>query len=115
MAAFRDFIGARSLSAPKMVALEGEFSLAEGYAQEFKTPPGGTGRQKWRWRRYAVKAPDGGAVGWARGRASPAGSAEYDSRVAAGLADAPIGLESVAGETGLNDAPPFSVLRTLRI
>jgi hypothetical protein len=48
-----------------------------------------------------VKAPDGAAVGWAKRRMSPAGSAEYDSRVAAGLADAPIGFESVPGETGL--------------
>jgi len=36
-AAFWDFVGARSLSAPKVIALEGEFALTEGHAQELKT------------------------------------------------------------------------------
>ena len=36
-AAFWDFVGARSLSSPKVIALEGEFALTEGHAQEFKT------------------------------------------------------------------------------
>ncbi len=36
-AAFWDFVGAPSLSSPKIFALEGEFALTEGHAQEFKT------------------------------------------------------------------------------
>src|ERR1019366_9762255 len=36
-AAFWDFIGAPGLSSPKVIALEGEFALTEGHAQEFKT------------------------------------------------------------------------------
>ena len=36
-AAFWDIAGARSLSSPKIIALEGEFALTEGHAQEFKT------------------------------------------------------------------------------
>src|ERR1700752_4930479 len=36
-AAVWDFVGARSLSSPKIMALEGEFALTEGHAQEFKT------------------------------------------------------------------------------
>src|ERR1039457_6099892 len=36
-AAFWDFAGAASLRSPKVIALEGEFALTEGHAQEFKT------------------------------------------------------------------------------
>jgi transketolase len=36
-AAFWDYAGASSLNSPKIVALEGEFALTEGHAQEFKT------------------------------------------------------------------------------
>jgi transketolase len=36
-AAFWDFAGAANLSSPKIFALEGEFALTEGHAQEFKT------------------------------------------------------------------------------
>ena len=36
-AAFWDAMGAPSASSPKIVALEGEFALTEGHAQEFKT------------------------------------------------------------------------------
>ena len=36
-AAFWDVMGAPSLSSPKVIALEGEFALTEGHAQEFKT------------------------------------------------------------------------------
>ena len=36
-AAFWDYAGAASLSSPKIFALEGEFALTEGHAQEFKT------------------------------------------------------------------------------
>ena len=36
-AAFWDIAGASSLSSPKVIALEGEFALTEGHAQEFKT------------------------------------------------------------------------------
>ena len=36
-AAFWDFIGASDLNSPKVMALEGEFALTEGHAQEFKT------------------------------------------------------------------------------
>ena len=36
-AAFWDFAGAASLNFPKVFALEGEFALTEGHAQEFKT------------------------------------------------------------------------------
>ena len=36
-AAFWDYAGAVSLNSPKIFALEGEFALTEGHAQEFKT------------------------------------------------------------------------------
>ena len=36
-AAFWDYAGASSLNSPKIFALEGEFALTEGHAQEFKT------------------------------------------------------------------------------
>ena len=36
-AAFWDYAGAASLNSPKIFALEGEFALTEGHAQEFKT------------------------------------------------------------------------------